>query len=101
MDLIYCGFDEAGYGPMLGPLCVGMAAFRVRGWEADGHAPDLWELLSRGVCRDARDKRGRVAIADSKKLKLSNQLKTKHPLVHLERGVLSVLAASGSTPAPS
>ncbi|MEZ6243846.1 MAG: hypothetical protein R3B57_12485 [Phycisphaerales bacterium] len=94
MDLIYCGIDEAGYGPMFGPLCVGMAAFRVRGWEPDGHAPDLWKLLSKGVCRSGGDKRGRVAIADSKKLKLANSLKTKHPLTHLERGVLSMLAAA-------
>jgi len=92
VDLIYCGIDEAGYGPMLGPLCVGMATFRVRGWEPDGHAPDLWKLLGKGVCRGGGDKRGRVAIADSKKLKLANSLKTRHPLTHLERGVLSMLA---------
>ncbi len=95
MDLIYCGIDEAGYGPMLGPLCVGMATFRVRGWKPDGHAPDLWKLLSKGVCRGGGDKRGRVAVADSKKLKLANNLKTKHPLTHLERGVLSMLSARG------
>lgn len=89
MGLIYCGIDEAGYGPLLGPLCVGFAAFRVAEWDAGAGAPDLWKLLNRAVCRDGGDKRRRIAVADSKKLKLSNQLKTKHPLTHLERGVLS------------
>ncbi len=89
MALIYCGIDEAGYGPMLGPLCVGFAAFRVEGWDPAGGAPDLWEVLDKAVCRRGRDGRGRIAVADSKKLKLSNQSKGRHPLVHLERGVLA------------
>lgn len=89
MGLIYCGIDEAGYGPMLGPLCVGFSAFRLETWDPQAGAPDLWKLLRQGVCRDGADKRRRIAIADSKKLKLSNQHKTKHPLTHLERGVLA------------
>lgn len=89
MALIFCGIDEAGYGPMLGPLCVGFAAFRVEDWDPEGGAPDLWKLLDKAICRKARDSRGRIAIADSKKLKLSNQSKTRHPLTHLERGVLA------------
>ncbi|PHQ78832.1 MAG: hypothetical protein COB69_09175 [Phycisphaera sp.] len=98
MALIYCGIDEAGYGPMLGPLCVGLTCFRVESWDGE-HVPDLWERLSAGVCRNLKelraDKRGKVAIADSKQLKLSNQLKTKHPLVHLERTALALLASVG------
>lgn len=98
MGLIYCGIDEAGYGPMLGPLCVGLTAFRMDTWDGK-HPPDLWKLLKKGVCRnltEARsDKRGRVVFADSKKLKLSNQLKTKHPLTHLERAGLSLLMTAG------
>ena len=89
MALIYCGIDEAGYGPMLGPLCVGFSAFRVEDWTPDEGAPDLWKLLDKAVCRKGRDSRGRIAVADSKKLKLSNQSKTRHPLTHLERGVLA------------
>jgi len=95
MALIYCGIDEAGYGPMLGPLCVGFAAFRVEGWDPAGGAPDLWELLDKAVCRRGRDGRGRIAVADSKKLKLSNQSKSRHPLVHLERGVLAFGGLAG------
>jgi len=89
--LIYCGIDEAGYGPLLGPLCVGFAAFRVEDWAEGDEAPDLWKRLSAAVCREPGDKRRRVAVDDSKKLKLANSSVTKHPLHHLERGVLAFM----------
>lgn len=83
--MIYAGIDEAGYGPLLGPLCVGTTAFRVPGVGDPAAAPDLWSLLSAGVCRKPKDARRRIAVADSKKLKSAG----KQPLVHLERGVLA------------
>lgn len=94
MALILAGIDEAGYGPTLGPMAVGLSVFRVREWDKPDTAPNLWKLLSSGVCRQAGrggkpDRRGRVAVADSKQLKLSNSVTSTHPLVHLERGVLS------------
>jgi hypothetical protein len=94
MSVMIAGIDEAGYGPLLGPLCVGLSVFRVRENAEPSKLPDLWKLLSRGVCRHperagAHDKRGRIAVADSKELKLSNSVKTTHPLIHLERGVLT------------
>lgn len=97
MALVMVGIDEAGYGPMLGPLCVGMCALRVRDWQPGEPAPDVWSMLSTAVCRRAGDKRGRIAIEDSKKLKLAND-SPRHPLVHLERGVLAMLATTGIVP---
>ncbi len=92
MQLILAGIDEAGYGPLLGPLCVGMTVFEAPRPEGEG-APCLWKLLSRGICREAgrggkAGTGGRIPIADSKQLKLSSSVTTTHPLVHLERAVL-------------
>lgn len=100
--MVYVGIDEAGYGPMLGPLCVGACALRVESGAGEA-TPDLFEKLSGAVCRDLRSWRsaGRrpVVIGDSKKLKLPNDSKHLHPLYHLERGVLSVLRSAGHAPA--
>ena len=93
--LIYAGIDEAGYGPMLGPLCVGLTVFAVTGHDPNRGAPDLWKRLNRAVCRRRGDRRGRVAVDDSKKLKGVAGARS-HPLHHLELGVLAFLAASGS-----
>lgn len=91
--LVVAGIDEAGYGPVVGPLCVGMTVFAVPA-PAEAEPPDLWKLLAAGVCRGCRPHgkggaRGRVPVADSKELKLANNVTTTHPLVHLERGVLA------------
>jgi ribonuclease HII len=89
--VIYAGIDEAGYGPLLGPLCIGASAFSLpmpSSLLCRGEAPDLWSMLSAGVCRKPRDPKRRVAVDDSKKLKSAG----KQPLLHLERGVLAFLA---------
>jgi len=92
--VVIVGIDEAGYGPMLGPLCIGMAAIRIGGWQEGDAAPDVWERLSKAICRRPRDKQGRLAIDDSKTLKLPAGGK-RHQLTHLERSVLAWLAAAG------
>ena len=94
--LIYAGIDEAGYGPMLGPLCVAATAFVIADHNtAEGDICDLWKRLNKVVCRKRTDKRKRIAIDDSKKLKLPNDSEGAHPLKHLERGVLSFFGARG------
>lgn len=98
MPLLYAGIDEAGYGPMLGPLCVALSAFRVEDWTPGDPAPNLWITLRSAVCRSGSDKKRRIPVADSKALKLANDAKTRHPLTHLERGVLCFLAAAQGIP---
>ncbi|MEI7658742.1 MAG: hypothetical protein WCK33_11825 [Phycisphaerae bacterium] len=103
MALLLAGIDEAGYGPTLGPLCVAMSLLRVEEHEANA-APDLWKVLEQGVCREPGrggrpDAKGRIAVGDSKSLKLSNSVKSTHPLIHLERGVLCFSRLLGEMPA--
>jgi ribonuclease HII len=84
--VILAGVDEAGYGPLLGPLCTGLAAFRVEG-AAD--APAAEEAV-RGALRAA----GGVRVDDSKRVHRPS--KGPGPL---EREVLAVLAArDGAVP---
>lgn len=60
--MILAGIDEAGYGPILGPLVVGACAVRVDDPDA------LWDRLRRIVSR-TRDRSGkRLHVADSKKV---------------------------------
>lgn len=65
--MIHVGLDEAGYGPLLGPLVVGAAAFRVP--DVLARAPTLRERLA-GIVSDAAGPRTKnalpVAIDDSK-----------------------------------
>lgn len=94
--LIYAGIDEAGYGPMLGPLCVASAAFRIAEHDPATGAPNLWQSLRTVVGKSGSKKK--IAVDDSKKLKGANSAKT-HPLLRLERGVLSFVGTGGEMPA--
>jgi hypothetical protein len=76
----------------------------VDGWHEGDPAPDVWALLSSVVRKAGRGGAGdqRLVIDDSKKAKLANLSESdskrvssraaRHPLMHLERGVLSFLA---------
>ena len=88
--LVYAGIDEAGYGPMFGPLCVGATVFILENHEPEKGAPDMWEMLSHIICKNRKDAKHKIAINDSKQLKSSAKKKS---LTHLERGVLACMTA--------
>ncbi len=91
LRVIVVGIDEAGYGPILGPLVVSAVGFDIPDDRADR---SLWELLSDSVTQNARKRDHRLAIADSKKL-----YDKAKGLELLERAALSVLQSAGSRPA--
>jgi ribonuclease HII len=86
--LVYAGIDEAGYGPMFGPLCVGASVFILEEYDPEEGAPDMWSLLRTVVCKSRKDRHRRLAINDSKKLKSGS---TPKDLFGLERGVFAFL----------
>ena len=64
---VVCGVDEAGLGPLLGPLTFGYSAFRI-----PPKGGDLWTCLEGEVARSAREGADRVVVADSKKVYARN-----------------------------
>jgi ribonuclease HII len=75
--MLLIGIDEAGYGPLLGPLVVAGAAFRV----PDGAVPESAEaILSTGLERACR--RAGLRVDDSKRVHRDGGLRA------LERTVL-------------
>src|SRR5690606_5725600 len=91
---IYAGIDEAGYGPLLGPLVVGRCVLALPDLPGDAKAPDLWAMLERAVCRTLTGRKGRIAVNDSKKVHTPSA-----GLTHLERGVLAFAALGDHLPA--
>ena len=87
---ILAGIDEAGFGPLLGPLVVTSAVFSVPRELAE---VDLWEHFGRSVGRTRKHLAGRLLIADSKKA-----YDRSRGLGHLERTVLAVLRGMGHEP---
>ncbi len=92
---IYAGIDEAGYGPMFGPLTVGCVVMDVA---SDRQGAMLWDDLGSAVCRTLKERKvrgarsggGRIAVNDSKKLHTKAS-----GIKHLEMGVLSFARLCG------
>jgi ribonuclease HII len=88
---ILVGIDEAGFGPLLGPLVVSSCTFSL---PRDLLKSDLWEVLRKSLSNTRKRLAGRLLVVDSKKA-FSKSLGIKH----LERTVLASLKCLDEEPA--
>ena len=88
--VVLVGIDEAGFGPILGPLVVSSSTFLL-----PHHllTADLWQVLGKSVGDKRRHLAGRLLIADSKKA-FNRSLGIKH----LRRTVQAFLRCLGKEP---
>jgi ribonuclease HII len=88
---ILAGIDEAGFGPLLGPLVVSCSVFSV---QPELLGADLWQTFHRSVGKTRKYLGGRLLIADSKKA-----YHREEGIGHLQRTVLAALQCLKKEPA--
>lgn len=82
---ILAGIDEAGYGPLLGPLVVSSAVFQL---PDELLRANLWDILHKAVANQKKGLSGRLLIMDSKKA-----YSRSSGIKHLKRTVHACLGA--------
>jgi len=88
--VVLVGIDEAGFGPILGPLVVSSSSLSV---PHNLLTSDLWEVLRKSISIRRKHLAGRLLITDSKKA-YTRSLGIKH----LQRTILTVLKCLGKEP---
>jgi ribonuclease HII len=88
---VLVGIDEAGFGPILGPLVVSSSSFLL-----PNHllTSNLWQVLRKSVAKKHKRLSGRLLINDSKKA-----YSRSRGIKHLHRTVLAALRCLGREPA--
>ncbi len=87
---VLVGIDEAGFGPILGPLVVSSSAFSLPKEILD---KDMWQILHKSIGQTRKHLSGRLLIADSKKAHNKSD-----GIKHLERTTLACLRCIGENP---
>lgn len=87
---VLVGIDEAGFGPILGPLVVSSATLSLHD---NLLTSDLWRILTKSIANRRKNLAGRLLITDSKKA-----YNRSVGISHLERTVLTALRYLGKEP---
>ena len=88
---------------MFGPLTGACATLVLSVHDPAAGAPKLWSILRGAVAKQLTSSKGRIVVCDSKRLKRANgdpDDPSRHPLSHLERGILTFLRCGQSGAMP-
>jgi ribonuclease HII len=91
--MILAGIDEAGYGPLIGPLIVGCCAFEIEGDPLAAELPCIWNNLRKLVSKKRCAKGKRIHVNDSKAV-----YSPSAGLKELEKAILSIFASANHWP---